>query len=121
MSKIDEVFGPLPGPLIAEWGQTALFTPAGDTGTYDPATGVVTVGATPMTVKVVISKVDPTEYGGLYQGTDWKVMIDPAQIGGRYIDVGDTFTVDGKTARVLNPVTYRGDRPVFFVCIARPQ
>ncbi len=121
MSRVDEIFGPLPGPMIQEWGQVAVFRPTGASGIYDPETGVVTVEADPITVKVVISKVDPLEYGGLYQATDWKVMIDPAQIGNRYIQVGDSFTVDGKTARVVNPVTYRGDGPVFFVCIARPQ
>lgn len=120
-SKIDLVFGPIPGPLIQEWGQAAVFTPTGEKGTYDPATGDITSSALPVAVKVVITKVDPTEYGGLYQATDWKVIIDPAQIGNRYIQIGDTFTVDGKAARVINPVTYRGDNPVAFICIARPQ
>lgn len=121
MSKIDDVFGPLPGPMIAEWGQAAVFTPCGETGTYDPTTGNITSSSLPVAVTVVITKVDPNEYQGLYQATDWKVIIDPAQIGNRYIQVGDTFTVDGKTARVVNPVAYRGDNPVVFICIARPQ
>lgn len=121
MSRVDEVFGPLPGPMIAEWGQAALFTPAGESGIYDATTGNIGPAATAIPVKVVVTKVNPQEFNGLYPGTDWKVLIDPAQIGNRYIQVGDHFTVDGITARVINPLTYRGDNPVLFVCIARPQ
>jgi hypothetical protein len=125
LSKVDQVFGGLPGPLIAEWGQAATFVAVTGSGTYDPATGDITPAETRTPVKVVITKIDPTEYGGLYQASDWKVYIDPAQIGGHTITTKDSFEVPtaGATvvAKVINPVTYRGDNPVLFACIARPQ
>ena len=38
MSLVDDTFGPIPGPLIAKWGQPAVFVQ--QTGsTYDPVTG----------------------------------------------------------------------------------
>ena len=125
MSKIDTVFGPLPGPLIAEWGQSATFVAVSGTGTLDPVTGDIVLTETKTPVKVVITKIDPTEVGGLYQASDWKVYIDPAQIANHYITTQDRFEVPtaGSTvvAKVINPITYRGDNPVLFACIARPQ
>jgi hypothetical protein len=76
-------------------------------------------------VKVVITKIDPTEYAGIYQASDWKIYIDPTQIANHYITIKDRFEVPtgGKTvvAKVINPITYRGDNPVLFACIARPE
>ncbi|MEY3768912.1 MAG: hypothetical protein RLZZ11_1982 [Cyanobacteriota bacterium] len=36
MSKVDQVFGPIPGPLIAEWGQAATFVAVTGSGTDRP-------------------------------------------------------------------------------------
>ena len=125
MSKVDTVFGPIPGPLIAEWGQAATFVAVTGSGTLDPDTGDITPSETRTAVKVVITKIDPTEYAGLYQASDWKIYIDPAQIANHYITIKDRFEVPtaGKTvvAKVINPITYRGDNPVLFACIARPE
>ena len=124
MSKVDDVFGPIPGPLIQEWGQPATFVSVGSS-VLDPNTGDMVLAETRIPVKVVITKVTPMEVIGNYQATDWKVMLDPGQIGGRYITTKDRFEVDqdGRTvvAKVIEPGTYRGDSPVFFICIARPQ
>jgi len=125
MSFIDTVFRPMAGPMVDRWGQAATFVAVTGEGTYDDTTGEITTSETRTPVKVVITKVDPTEYGGLYQATDWKVYIDPGQIGDHYITTKDRFEVQtaGVTvvAKVINPVTYRGDGPILFACIARPQ
>jgi len=124
MSKVDTVFGPIPGPLIQEWGQPGTFVQTG-TSTYDSTTGTITPTETRTPVKLVITKIDPTEYSGLYQATDVKILIDPAQIGGHYITTSDWFEVakgaGTQRLKVIEPRTYRGDNPVFFVIIARPQ
>lgn len=125
MSKVDQVFGPIPGPLIAEWGLDATFVASGGPGAYDPVTGDIVDTTTRTPVKVVITKIDPEEYQGSYQTTDVKIYLDPGQIGGHYITTADSFEYQqaGRTihAKVINPVTYRGDNPVLFACIARPQ
>lgn len=124
MSKVDDVFGPIPGPLIQEWGQAAVFVQ--QTGSaYDPATGTVTPAQTRTSVKVVITKLDIQERDGLYQEDDVKILIDPGQIGNVYISTSDWFEVPKaggtEVMKVIKPVTYRGDNPVFFSIIARPQ
>lgn len=124
MSKVDTVFGPIPGPLIQEWGQDAVFVQQDGT-TYDPAAGTITKNTTRTNVKVVITKLDIKELGGLYQENDVKILIDPGQISSHYITTADYFEVpyDGGTQvmKVVEPKTYRGDNPVFYVVIARPQ
>ena len=196
MSKVDTVFGPIPGPLIAEWGQNATFVAVTGSGTLDPDTGDITPSETRTAVKVVISKLSADEYAGLYQATDVKIYIDPAQIRNHYITTSDRFelprtptlttpplafgdyatayidcfivagtynpaaiqsllgtdycsttghyaaewdpgTTDydnasfsprnnpdvpkPQVAKVVNVITYRGDNPVLFACIARPE
>lgn len=124
MSKVDTVFGPIPGPLIQEWGQPGTFVQTG-TSTYDSTTGTITPTETRTPVQLVITKIDPTEFSGLYQATDVKILIDPGQIGSHYITTSDWFEVPKGTGtqrlKVIEPRTYRGDNPVFFVVIARPQ
>jgi cold shock CspA family protein len=124
MSKVDTVFGPIPGPLIQEWGQPGTFVQTG-TSTYDSTTGTITPTETRTPVQLVITKIDPTEFNGLYQATDVKILIDPGQIGGHYITTSDWFEVPKgagtQRLKVIEPRTYRGDNPVFFVVIARPQ
>ena len=126
MSKIDTVFGPIPGPLIQEWGQSVVFVRTTGSGTYDSTTGDIATVETRLPVKAVITKVNPKEDGGVYQVTDLKILVDPAQLGGEYITTQDYWQIPvngGKTqtAKVIDVTTYRGDNPVFFVCIARPQ
>lgn len=125
MSKVDEVFGPLPGPLVQEWGTDCTFIKVSGPGTYDPTTGQVTNTETTYAVKAVLLELDPTEYEGLYQTTDFKLIIDPGQIGGNYITTDDRFEVTFpsgvKNCKVVDAVTYRGDNPVMFTCIVRPQ
>ena len=125
MSKVDDVFD-FADELIAEWGQTVTLVINDGNPQYDPETGATTNSTTQLSVKVVISKLDIKEYGGLYQQNDVKIILDPVQIDYRYLTEADYFIVPRDTApdevmKIIEPKTYRGDRPVAYVIIARPQ
>ena len=125
MSRVDTVFGPIPGPLIHEWGLPMVFVRNTGPGVYNSVTGEVTTAETRINVTAVITKVNPKEYSGIYQATDLKILIDPAQVGGIDITTQDrweyTEGTTTRTAKVIDITAYRGDNPVFFSCIARPQ
>jgi len=93
MSKVDQVFGPIPGPLIQEWGSTCQFVKVSDPGTYDAATGGITTNEQTFDVKAVLLELEPTESEGVYQQTDFKIIIDPGQINNQYITTADRFVV----------------------------
>ena len=123
MSKVDDTFD-FANSLVMEWGQDAVFVRK--TGsTYDPATGEVTQNEVRTNVKIVISNLDIQETSGLYQVNDVKIILDPVQINYIYITEQDYFEVPNafgtNVMKVVNPVTYRGDNPVGYVIIARPQ
>jgi hypothetical protein len=124
MSKVDDVFD-FADELIDEWGHYVTFVRK-ENSVYDPETGATTETETRTQVKVVISKLDISEYGGLYQQNDVKIILDPVQVNYIYITDQDYFLVPRENApdeymKVIEPVTYRGDRPVAYVIIARPQ
>ena len=123
MSKVDDTFD-FANSLVLEWGQDAVFVRK--TGsTYDPATGEVTQNEDRTNVKIVISNLDIQETSGLYQVNDVKIILDPVQVNYIYITEQDYFEVPNafgtNVMKVVNPVTYRGDNPVGYVIIARPQ
>ena len=123
MSKVDDTFD-FANSLVLEWGQDAVFVRK--TGsTYDPNTGEVTQNEVRTNVKIVISNLDIQEASGLYQVNDVKIILDPVQINYNYITEQDYFEVPNafgtNVMKVVNPVTYRGDNPVGYVIIARPQ
>ena len=123
MSKVDDVFD-FADELVAEWGSPAVFVRREDS-VYDPNTGQVTQTETRTDVNVVISSLDITEDNGLYQANDVKLIIDPVQLNYIYITEQDYFELPkaGGTEimKVIDPKTYRGERPVAYVIIARPQ
>ena len=123
MSKVDDVFD-FADELVDEWGSPAVFVRR-QGSVYDPATGEVTQTETRTDVKVVISSLDITEDNGLYQANDVKLIIDPVQLNYIYITEQDYFELPkaGGTEimKVIDPKTYRGERPVAYVIIARPQ
>ena len=123
MSKVDDVFD-FADELVDEWGSPAVFVRR-QGSVYDPATGEVTQTETRTNVKVVISSLDITEDNGLYQANDVKLIIDPVQLNYIYITEQDYFELPkaGGTEimKVIDPKTYRGERPVAYVIIARPQ
>ena len=123
MSKVDTTFD-FANALILEWGQDAVFVRK--TGSsYDVDTGQVTQNEDRINVKIVISNLDIQEASGLYQVNDVKIVLDPVQINYVFITEQDYFEVpyDGgvNVMKVINPTTYRGDKPVGYVIIARPQ
>ena len=124
MSKVDDVFD-FADELIDEWGHYVTFVRK-ENSVYDPETGATTETKTEKQVKVVISKLNIREYEGLYQANDVKIILDPVQVDYIYITEQDYFLVPRENApdemmKVIKPVTYRGDRPVCYVIIARPQ
>ena len=125
MSKADQVFGPLAGPLVAEWGSACQYIRVSDPGTYDPNTGLVASNEEVFDVKAVMLELEPQEYEGVFQQSDFKLIIDPGQIGNLYITTADRFVVPfpsgNKNCKVIDVVTYRGDNPISFEVVVRPQ
>ena len=124
MSKVDTTFD-FADELIAEWGQPAQLITKGNP-TYDINSGETVENEIVYNVKVVISSLDITELGGLYQANDVKILIDPVQINYIYLTEADYFLVprDGapdQYMKIIEPKTYRGDKPVFYNIVARPQ
>lgn len=123
MSKVDTTFD-FANSLVLEWGQDAVFVRR-EGSVYDPETGQVTQTETRIDVKIVISSLDISETGGLYQQNDVKIIIDPVQLNYIYVTEQDYFEVPKaggtEVMKVVDPKTYRGDNPVGYVIIARPQ
>jgi hypothetical protein len=125
MSQIDTVFQSIPAPLLKDWGQTITYIKTSTPRTYDPTTGAVTGADTNVTVKGVITRVNPRESEGLYQTTDLKVIIGTAELGTYYPTEADRiqYLQAGVTreAKIIAITSYRGDNPVLHTLIARPQ
>lgn len=125
MSQVDTTFSGLPGPLIKKWGRTVTFHRASGTPTYNTATGNVTVTSTTYTAKAVITRVQAQEVNGVLQTTDYKLLIDPAQIGGNYVTTADSFSFTRGSkvirAKVIDVTTLEGDAPVMFLIYVRPE
>jgi hypothetical protein len=125
MGLIDDVFAPVPTSVLADWGQTITYIKTTTPRTYNPTTGAVTGADTNVSVKAVITRVNPRESEGLYQTTDLKVIIGTSELGTYYPTEADRiqYTQDGATreAKIVNITTYRGDNPVYHSLIVRPQ
>lgn len=125
MALIDDVFGGIPASILADWGQDITYVKAGLPSTYNPTTGTVTNSETTVTVKAVITNVNPSEYEGLYQTTDLKVIFGAAELGDYYPTQADKiqYTQAGETreAKLIDINTKRGATPVLHTIIARPQ
>lgn len=125
MSLIDDTFAPIPATILNDWGETITYIKTATPRTYDPTTGTVTGADTPISVKAVITRVNPRESEGLYQTTDLKVIIGTAELGTYFPTEADRiqYTQAGVTreAKIINITSYRGTNPVFHTFIARPQ
>lgn len=125
MGLIDTIFAPIPTSLMDDWGQDITYIKTSTPRTYNPTTGSVTGADTTVTVKAVISRVNPRESEGLYQSTDLRVIIGTAELGTYYPTEADRiqYLQDGTTreAKIIAITTYRGDNPVLHTLIARPQ
>ena len=125
MSLIDDVFASIPTSVLNDWGQTITYIKTTTPRTYNPTTGAVTGADTNVTVKAVVTRVNPRESEGLYQTTDLKVIIGTAELGSYYPTEADRiqYSQDGITreAKIIAITSYRGDHPVMHTLIARPQ
>jgi hypothetical protein len=125
MSLIDSTFAPILPSLLGVWGQDITYIKTATPRTYDPTTGAVTGSDTNVTVKAVITRVNPREYEGLYQTTDLKIIIDASALGTYYPTEADRiqYPQDSATreAKIIAITTYRGDNPVYHALIVRPQ
>ena len=125
MALIDDVFGGIPAQLLADWGQDITYIKTSLPSNYNPTTGTVYKSETKVTVKAVITNVNPSEYEGLYQTTDLKVMFGAEELGDYYPTQADRiqYTQAGETreAKLMNIVTERGTKAIFHTAIARPQ
>jgi hypothetical protein len=125
MSQIDSTFAGIPAPILAKWGHDITYLKTSQSRTYNPDTGVVSGYDTSVTVKAVISRVNPREYEGLYQATDIKVIMGTEELGSYYPSELDRlqYQQDGATreAKIISVTSYRGDNPILHTVIARPQ
>lgn len=125
MGLIDTTFASIPASILNDWGQTITYIKTTTPRTYNPTTGAVTGADTNVTVKGVITRLNPRESEGLYQSTDIKVIIGAAELGSYYPTEADRiqYSQDGVTreAKIIAITSYRGDSPVMHTLIARPQ
>lgn len=125
MSRVDTTFGTLAPRLVGAWTMNGVVFVRNGTPSYDTDTGEITQAETRIPLKAVITKLTPREYEGLYQKNDVKIIPDPTLIGEEPITESDWFEYpeNGRTvrAKVVESRWYRGDRPVAFIVIARPQ
>lgn len=125
MGLIDDTFAPIPATILNDWGETITYIKTATPRTYNPTTGAVTGADTNVTLKAVITRINPRESEGLYQTTDLKVIIGTAELGTYFPTEADRiqYTQDGATreAKIIAITSYRGTNPVLHTLIARPQ
>jgi len=125
MSQIDSTFAGIPAPLLAKWGHTITYIKTNSARAYNPTTGAITGTDTNVSLKAVISRVNPREYEGLYQATDIKVIMGTEELGSYYPSERDRiqYLQDGVTreAKIISITSYRGETPILHTVIARPQ
>ena len=125
MASQDAWAKPLADELVSVFRVNSLSYVRVAPGTYDPATGLVASTETTFNVKAVMLELEPVEYSGVFQQSDFKLIIDPGQIANGYITTSDRFVVPfpsgDKNCKVIDVVTYRGDSPISFEVVVRPQ
>ena len=125
MSQIDSTFAGIPTPILAKWGHTITYIKTNPARSYNPTTGAITGADTNVSLKAVISRVNPREYEGLYQATDIKVIMGTEELGSYYPSELDRiqYLQDGVTreAKIITVTSYRGETPILHTVIARPQ
>jgi hypothetical protein len=125
MALIDDVFGGVPASLLNDWGYDMTYVKAATTETYNATTGTISGTETSVTVKGLISKLDPKEFRGEAQTTDMKVIIGNAEFYDYYPNVRDRlrYTEAGETreGRIIDVESFRGDSAILHNLIVRPQ
>jgi len=125
MGLIDDTFAPVPKRILADWGQDITYLKTVTPRDYEPSTGDVRGSDVEVTVRGIISRLTPREADGLYQTTDVKILIGSEELEDYYPTEADRvrYTQAGETreAKIINVLTYRGDKPVYHTLIVRPQ
>ena len=75
MAAIDDIFKSIPTQVLSQFGQNITYIKTTTPRTYNPTTGAITGSDTNVTVKGIISALNSNESGGVYQGTDARVLI----------------------------------------------
>jgi hypothetical protein len=123
MALVDDIFSSIPGPLIEQFGISATYLKANKNQSYDPQTGTVTGGPSKISMKVVVAYLKAKEIDGMYQHGDMKILIPAVYLAGYYPQTTDSisYAQNGatRTARIIDPISYRGDNPILHVVIAR--
>ena len=125
MSFIDDTFGPLAPKLVNKFGHKITFIKK-ENSAYDPNTGQVTEIETRYEVTATVHRLGIDEFNGVWQKNDVKIILYPEQIDYHYITEQDYFLVPRDTApdeymKVVEPLTYRGEKVVVYIVIARPR
>ena len=124
MSLVDSIFSPIAPLLIKQFGSNLTFIRRAD-GVYDDTTGLIASAEQRFNIKAVFESLKADEIGGIYQATDVRVFLDPTSIGGGVVTTEDRveYSRAGQTitAKVVNPTEYRGDSPILFDVVVRPE
>ena len=123
MALVDDIFSSIPGPLISQFGISAVYIKASANQSYDPESGTVLGISTEIPVKIVVSALKPEEMQGLYQQTDVKIIISADSLSGYYPQTTDSirYTQNGvaRTAKIIGMESYRGDNAIMHSVVAR--
>jgi hypothetical protein len=123
MALVDDIFSTIPGPLIEQFGIAATYLKASSNESYNPETGTVLGVPAKISVKVIVAYLKAKEIDGMYQHGDMKILIPANYLGGYYPQTTDSiaYLQNGRTrtARIIDPISYRGDNPILHVVIAR--
>lgn len=134
MSLVDKVFGSIAAPLIERWGIPGVYVKHVEDQIYDPSLGTYSnqidlsngrplVLSERVNISLQLLSLAPEEVGGEIQITDVKILVSPKELGDYYPKVSDWIEYDQagaiRTARIIKPLSYRGDKPVFHSLIAR--
>ena len=123
MSLVDDVFGSLPGPLIDQWGISAVYIKASQSQSYDPQSGVVLGTSTEIPIKALPTRLTAKEKEGFYQQRVIKFIIPATYLGSYYPQSTDSirYTEAGvtRTAKIVDQSHYRGDNPIMHTVIAK--
>jgi hypothetical protein len=123
MALVDNIFSSIPGPLISQFGISAVYIKTSAHQAYDPESGTVLGISTEIPVKIVVSALKPEEMQGLYQQTDVKIIISADSLSGYYPQTTDSirYTQNGvaRTAKIVGMESYRGDNAIMHSVVAR--
>jgi len=123
MALVDDIFSSIPGPLISQFGISAVYIKASANQSYDPESGTVLGISTEIPVKIVVSALKPEEIQGLYQQTDVRIIISADSLSVYYPQTTDSirYTQNGvaRTAKIVGMESYRGDNAIMHSVVAR--